>query len=228
MSLTASSAASIACCPPAPYMSYHRLPAGSASRVGAPSRSMFASPRYSAWSETTRKSCGRLSCALSPPLEMTTSPRANRYASSGPSLVPVKPASGENVLVPVAPKHPVGNVVVHIGRVLLLGRFHDARSRPPGRRPRRSCRRPGLAPRQTPRSATRRAYGPQARRQCARARFLLIVPSPTGCPVRDEPDEAHCTARSAGHASAEGAVQLGDVLGERHFPKRLSVFTSKS
>ena len=58
------------------------------------SRSCGIRPYISAWSEITRKSSGRESLARRPPVEVTSSPRAKRKASSWPSRF-IVPASTE-------------------------------------------------------------------------------------------------------------------------------------
>ena len=81
--------------PPFFILSYQPLPTSVASKSGSALLSKSARPRYSAWSDTTRKSSGLLSLARRPELDVTSSPRAKRYASSGPSLVPIRPSSNE-------------------------------------------------------------------------------------------------------------------------------------
>ena len=54
-----------------------------------------ARPRFSAWSETTRKSSGRINRTRCPVFDRTSSPLANRKASSGVKVAPIMPASVE-------------------------------------------------------------------------------------------------------------------------------------
>ena len=56
---------------------------------------MGARPTNSAWSVITRKSRGRTNCTGCPVFEIIFSPRAKRYPSSIPSVVPTSPASKE-------------------------------------------------------------------------------------------------------------------------------------
>jgi hypothetical protein len=81
--------------PPWRMPSNHRRPFSVARIAGSPFMSCGIRPNISEWSETTRKSSGRDSLARWPVDVVTSSPRANRYASSGPSLQPAAPASTE-------------------------------------------------------------------------------------------------------------------------------------
>jgi hypothetical protein len=64
-------------------------------QVGVDSSIIGARPRFSAWSDTTRKSNGRIRRARVPVDDTTISPRAKRSASSGPSRLPSIPESVE-------------------------------------------------------------------------------------------------------------------------------------
>ena len=79
-------------------MSCHFFPCGSAMMSGAPPTSSGKKPKPSEWSATTRKSSGRESFTGCPVFEVTSSPRANRNASGGPSRAPKAPASIENAV----------------------------------------------------------------------------------------------------------------------------------
>ena len=65
------------------------------SSSGFDSSIIGARPRFSAWSDTTRKSSGRTSRTGCPVLDTTSSPRAKRNASSGSRVFPIIPASVE-------------------------------------------------------------------------------------------------------------------------------------
>ena len=88
-SITAAEALS----PPSFIIWLQRLSVGSAIISGSPSRIRLITPMPSEWSVMTIQSSGRESCAGCPLVAITSSPRANRNASSGPSVVPLMPAS---------------------------------------------------------------------------------------------------------------------------------------
>ena len=79
--------------PPACTISYHFLPVGSASISGSPPNNLGKKPILSEWSATTRKSSGLDNFTGTPVEAISSSPLANRYASSGSSLAPNAPAS---------------------------------------------------------------------------------------------------------------------------------------
>jgi hypothetical protein len=77
-------------------MSAHFLSVGSASSSALPSLSSVMMPMPSEWSVTATQSSGALSLTGCPLVETTSSPRAKRVASSGPSVVPKPPASTDH------------------------------------------------------------------------------------------------------------------------------------
>ena len=70
-------------CFPAASCSAQRLPVSDSIRIASLAMSFGNSAMYSLWSETIRKSSGCLSRTLSPLRAVTSSPAANRKASSG-------------------------------------------------------------------------------------------------------------------------------------------------
>src|SRR3954465_4289011 len=74
-------------------ISRHRLSVGSAIISGLPPLISVIMPIMSEWSVMATQSSGCPSFTGWPLVEVTSSPRANRVASSGPSVAPLPPAS---------------------------------------------------------------------------------------------------------------------------------------
>ncbi len=91
MSIVALSAVS----PPAFTRWFQSLTVGSLNSDALPATISFIAPIPSEWSATTSQSRGRESLTLSPCDVVTSSPRANRNASSGPNVAPKARASSE-------------------------------------------------------------------------------------------------------------------------------------
>ena len=96
--LISSMVAAIASFGPAPYMSCQRLSVGSAIISGLPPLISEMTPMPSEWSVMAIQSRGCPSFTGWPVVEMTSSPRANRVASSGPSVAPEPPASADHAV----------------------------------------------------------------------------------------------------------------------------------
>ena len=83
---------------PAAIMSCQRLMVGSAIISGLPPLISLITPMPSEWSVIATQSSGCPSFTGWPLVETTSSPRANRVASSGVSVVPVPPASTDQAV----------------------------------------------------------------------------------------------------------------------------------
>ena len=85
--------AALASAGPLANMSCHFLSVGSFINSGLPALISVITPIMSEWSATATQSSGVPSLTGCPLLAVTSSPRAKRVASSGPSVVPKPPAS---------------------------------------------------------------------------------------------------------------------------------------
>ena len=75
---------------------FQRLAVGSVISFGLPTSTSLMTPSASEWSATTSQSSGRDSRTGWPVLDLISSPRARRNASSGPTRVPPATASPDH------------------------------------------------------------------------------------------------------------------------------------